>query len=112
MAAAEWRFSLADLAPKLADAPATMRFAYALRHGTMKLGLYAPVNEDTQTPHKQDELYIVASGNGEFVKNGERRRFGPHDAIFVEAGVEHRFENFSADFQAWVIFWGPEGGEK
>jgi mannose-6-phosphate isomerase-like protein (cupin superfamily) len=99
------------VAAKLPDDPGTMRFLYALRHGTMKLGLYAPPTEDTQGPHKQDEIYIVVSGSGEFVKNGERRSFGPNDAIFVEAGVEHRFENFSADFSTWVVFWGLEGGE-
>jgi len=31
--------------------------------------------------------------------------------LFVPAGVEHRFENFSDDFATWVIFYGPEGGE-
>tara|TARA_R110002073_G_scaffold49320_2_gene131727 strand:- start:169 stop:279 length:111 start_codon:yes stop_codon:yes gene_type:complete len=31
--------------------------------------------------------------------------------IFVEAGAEHRFENFSEDFSTWVVFWGAEGGE-
>jgi hypothetical protein len=30
----------------------------------------------------------------------------------VPAGVEHRFEEFSGDFGTWVIFYGPEGGEK
>jgi len=23
----------------------------------------------------------------------------------------HRFEQFSDDFEAWVFFYGPEGGE-
>jgi len=31
--------------------------------------------------------------------------------IFVEAGVEHRFEDFTDDFETWVVFWGPQGGE-
>jgi len=75
----------------------------------MKVGLYAP--EDIQGPHKQDELYIVVSGSGDFVKNGERRAFQAHDVIFVEAEATHRFENFSNDFATWVIFWGPAGGE-
>ncbi len=45
-----------------------MRFHYALKHGTMKLGLYGPLQIDTQTPHKQDELYVIASGSGHFTK--------------------------------------------
>jgi hypothetical protein len=31
--------------------------------------------------------------------------------LFVPAGVEHRFEDFSDDFAVWVVFWGPDGGE-
>ena len=29
----------------------------------------------------------------------------------VAAGAVHRFVDFSDDFQTWVVFWGPEGGE-
>jgi len=105
----EWLFPVAAVAAQLPDE--AMRFHYALRHGTMKLGLYAPRGQDIQGPHKQDELYVVVSGMGWFVKTGERRAFAPHDVLFVEAGAEHRFEEFSADFAAWVIFWGPDGGE-
>lgn len=108
----DWAFSLADVVTKLpAESADTMRFHYALRHGTMKLGLYGPLQIDIQTPLKQDELYIIASGSGHFIKNGNRRSFGPNDVIFVEAGIEHRFENFTKDFLTWVIFWGREGGE-
>lgn len=82
-----------------------------LRHGTMSVELYVPVGEDNQTPHDQDELYVIASGSGMFNKAGDRRPFGPGDVIFVEAGLEHRFEGFTDDFQTWVIFWGPKGGE-
>jgi len=46
-----------------------------------------------------------------FDKAGDKRRFGPGDVIFVEANVVHRFEDFSDDFAAWAVFWGPEGGE-
>jgi hypothetical protein len=31
--------------------------------------------------------------------------------LFVGAGVEHRFEEFSDDLAVWVFFYGPEGGE-
>jgi uncharacterized protein YjlB len=32
--------------------------------------------------------------------------------LFVPAGTTHRFEDFSADFATWVVFWGPQGGER
>jgi mannose-6-phosphate isomerase-like protein (cupin superfamily) len=65
--------------------------------------MYAPDRHDHQTPHDQDELYIVAKGTGIFI-NGERRHsFQPGDAMFVRAGVEHRFKNFTGDLLVWVI---------
>ncbi len=88
------------------------RSALLLRHGTMTLRYYAPRGSDPQTPHDQDEVYVVASGTGWFV-NGERRHaFGPGDVLFVPAATVHRFEDFSDDFGAWVVFYGPEGGER
>ena len=39
-------------------------------------------------------------------------RFHDGDVLFVPAGVPHRFASFSAEFKAWVIFFGPEGGAK
>lgn len=109
---AEWLNTLKDVQAQLPDGPAIFRFHYALRHGSMKLGLYAPRGEDTQGPHKQDELYVIVSGNGRFIKNGEQKPFHQHDVLFVEAGAAHRFADFSDDFSAWVIFWGPDGGEQ
>lgn len=31
--------------------------------------------------------------------------------LFVPAGTEHHFENFSDDFATWVMFYGKLGGE-
>ena len=108
----DWKFSLAEAQSRLPDDATQFRFHYALRHGSLKVGLYAPTSDDIQGPHRQDELYIVISGSGDIVKNGERSGFGPQDVIFVEAGASHRFENFTDDFQTWVMFWGVEGGER
>ena len=91
--------------------PTGERFVQAMAHGTMSVELYAPQGVDPQQPHKQDELYFIQTGTGELVLQGERHSFGPGTAFFVPAGVEHRFENFSACFSTWVVFWGPEGGE-
>ena len=82
-----------------------------LRHGTMSLGLYTPRETDKQSPHNQDEVYIVASGSGVFTVGEERMSCGPGDTFFVGAGARHRFEDFSDDLAVWVVFYGPEGGE-
>ena len=87
------------------------RFVTLFTQGTLEVEIYRPVGMDPQKPHTKDELYVVIAGNGTFVHGGERTPFGPGDALFVHAGVVHRFENFSDDFCTWVFFYGPEGGE-
>lgn len=87
-------------------------FAKVMEHGSMSVEIYRPQKTDLQTPHKQDELYVVMSGSGEFLNDGKRNSFGAGDVLFVLAGIEHRFENFTDDFVTWVIFYGPDGGEK
>ncbi len=107
----DWLISGAEAQAELAADPQNRRYRDLLVHGSMRVGLYALRGRDPQTPHAQDEIYIVAAGNGDFLNGDERRRFRPGDILFVKAGVEHRFENVSEDFQTWVVFWGPEGGE-
>ncbi|MEM9648252.1 MAG: cupin domain-containing protein [Bacteroidota bacterium] len=87
-------------------------FATLFTHGSLEVEVYKPEGVDHQTPHSRDEIYVVISGSGEFLNDGLRTNFGPGDFLFVPAGVEHRFENFTDDFSTWVFFYGPEGGEK
>lgn len=86
-------------------------FVELFQHGSLSVEIYQPVGQDLQTPHTRDEVYVVVSGVGEFVNGGKRKPFEAGELLFVPAGVEHRFENFSDDFATWVIFYGPEGGE-
>ena len=89
----------------------SLPFVPLLRHGTLLVEAYAPEEVDLQTPHEQDELYVVVRGEGWFVNGDQRHRFGPGDVLFVPAGVVHRFEEFTEDFLVWVVFYGPPGGE-
>jgi len=111
MSATPWLIPLSEMIEALPNGAEAVRVHYGIRHGSMRAGVYAPSGKDSQGPHNQDEIYIVASGSGVFFKNGERMPFGAGDTIFVEAGAEHRFEDFSDDFATWVVFWGPKGGE-
>ena len=86
-------------------------FVLAHEHGSLRVELYAPRGLDAQTPHRRDEVYVVVRGEGYFVNGPERHRFTTGDLLFVAAGVEHRFEEFSEDLSVWVIFHGPDGGE-
>jgi len=87
------------------------RYAEGFEHGTMSLGFYAPVGSDPQQPHDQDEIYIVHSGTSAFTLGDRTLSLAAGDAVFVPAGAVHRFQDFSPDFGAWVVFWGPDGGE-
>ncbi len=100
---------MADILPKI---PASgIRSVAAFSHGTLLTKLYAPRGADPQTPHTRDEVYVVVSGSGLFVRGERREGFGPGDLLFVPAGLVHRFEEFSDDLVLWVVFYGPEGGE-
>jgi mannose-6-phosphate isomerase-like protein (cupin superfamily) len=90
--------------------PPAEQYAVLFRHGTLELGLYAPRGHP-QGPHTRDEVYLVLAGSGWIVNGPARDRFGPGDVLFVPAGTVHRFEEFTSDFQVWVIFYGPPGGE-
>ncbi|MFL0810867.1 MAG: cupin domain-containing protein [Agarilytica sp.] len=83
----------------------------AMQHGSMSLILFAPRGNDYQTPHEQDELYIILEGEGILDVKGKPFPFKPGDALFVAAGEAHRFIEFSHGTKMWAIFWGPKGGE-
>jgi mannose-6-phosphate isomerase-like protein (cupin superfamily) len=106
---APWRVTPAEA--RAAKIPEGQRSALLLRHGSMTLRYYAPRGRDLQQPHEQDEIYVVLSGTGSFVNGNDRVPFGPGDVLFAAAGQVHRFEDFSDDFETWVVFWGPKGGE-
>ena len=92
--------------------PEGQRSVEVLSHGTMAVKYYAPRGTDEQAPHTSDELYVIARGSGTFVNGDRRHPFSSGDVLFVPAGVPHRFEEFTDDFGTWVIFYGPEGGER
>lgn len=91
--------------------PAGERSVSFLQRGTLnvKLALLVPPNQ--QTPHAQDEVYVVVRGRGVLLHAGERDPFESGDLLFVAAGTEHRFEDFTEDLAVWVVFYGPPGGE-
>jgi mannose-6-phosphate isomerase-like protein (cupin superfamily) len=82
-------------------------FAY----GSLEAELYAPRDVDRQRPHSRDEIYVVANGKGQFFDGSASHAVERGSFIFVPAGQEHRFEEFTRDFAVWVFFYGPEGGE-
>ena len=101
---------LAEARAKLHAAPTA--FTVLFEYADCSIELYAPKGTDKQQPHTQDELYIISAGTGTFRRGDTTVSFVAGDTLFVPAHVPHRFENFSDDFETWVIFFGPQGGSK
>ncbi len=91
--------------------PSGQRSISLLRHGSLDVKLSRPLPPNEQTPHAQDEVYVVFRGRGVLLHDGKREAFEAGDCLFVAAGTAHRFEDFSEDLAVWVIFYGPSGGE-
>jgi mannose-6-phosphate isomerase-like protein (cupin superfamily) len=87
------------------------RAVLVLHRGTLDIKLSVPLPPNRQTPHAQDEIYFVIRGRGVLVHDGKRDAFGPGDILFVAAGVEHHYADFSDDLALWRVFYGVEGGE-
>jgi mannose-6-phosphate isomerase-like protein (cupin superfamily) len=91
--------------------PAGEHSVSLLRHGTLHVKLSLPVRPNVQTPHEQDEVYVIVRGHGVLVHDGNRDQCQPGDLMFIAAGTDHHFEDFTDDLAVWVVFFGPPGGE-
>jgi mannose-6-phosphate isomerase-like protein (cupin superfamily) len=71
----------------------------------LELGVYVLVapEPDTQQPHEDDEIYVVLEGRGTLDVEGQSFPVTEGDAVFVEAGAEHRFAGYEA-LSVLVIF--------
>ena len=112
---ADWLVSLA--AAQAAQPEPGRLSALLMQHGSMSLRFYAPRDADPQSPHDQDEIYVIAAGRASILSGPdegrlERRDCNTGDAVFVPAGHVHRFADMSGDFATWVVFWGAKGGEQ
>lgn len=103
--------SIAEGLHKLAIEKTDRRDVLLFERGSMYVEYYKPLKVDPQQPHNQDELYIVTKGEGNYICDGQSITFQSGDVLFAPAGMQHRFENFSDDFETWVVFYGPIGGE-
>jgi mannose-6-phosphate isomerase-like protein (cupin superfamily) len=77
-----------------------------LRVPAMSVGTYSiPAGGvDGQSPHHEDEIYVVATGRARFTSDTGEAQVSPGDVIFVPAGEEHRFVDIAEDFTVLVVF--------
>jgi mannose-6-phosphate isomerase-like protein (cupin superfamily) len=94
-----------------AGIPTGERSAAVWRRGSLDVAFALPVPPKEQTPHIQDEIYIIIRGRGVLVHDGKRDSFDSGDILFVAAGTEHQFEDVTDDLALWRVFYGPHGGD-
>jgi mannose-6-phosphate isomerase-like protein (cupin superfamily) len=84
-----------------------------LRVPDLSVGTYCiPVGgSDDQSPHTEDEIYVVTAGRARIVTPDSTADVGPGSVIFVPAGEEHRFDDVTEDLALLVIF-GPAYGSR
>jgi mannose-6-phosphate isomerase-like protein (cupin superfamily) len=61
---------------------------------------------DDQSPHTEDEIYIVTAGRAKLLSGGEQAQVRPGSVIYVPAGEVHRFTDIAEDLAVLVVF-GP-----
>jgi mannose-6-phosphate isomerase-like protein (cupin superfamily) len=79
-----------------------------LRVADLSVGTYSiPAGStDGQSPHTEDEVYIVTAGRAKLASGGEEVAVRPGSVIYVPAGEVHRFTDIAEDL-AVVVFFAP-----
>jgi mannose-6-phosphate isomerase-like protein (cupin superfamily) len=100
-----------EKAGAFAAEPGAATYVEQLRSADLSVGTYsiAVGGTDPQSPHTEDEVYVVTAGRATFVDDAGRTAIGPGDVLFVRAEVPHRFEDITADLALVVVFGPPEG---
>jgi mannose-6-phosphate isomerase-like protein (cupin superfamily) len=74
----------------------------------LQVGVYVLVapEPDRQQPHADDEVYVVLEGAGVLEVEGVSAPVKEGEAVFVEAGADHRFTAYE-QLSVLVIFAKP-----
>jgi mannose-6-phosphate isomerase-like protein (cupin superfamily) len=81
------------------------------RNDDLSVGTYSiPAGSvDDQTPHTEDEIYVVLGGRARIVASLDGVPVEKGSVVFVPAGEEHRFVDITEDLTALVFFAPAEG---
>lgn len=83
------------------------RGGYEVVHATsgIEIGVYVLVapEPDRQSPHAEDEVYVVLEGRGTLEVEGERVELEEGNAAYVAAGAQHRFVGYE-NLTVLVVF--------
>jgi quercetin dioxygenase-like cupin family protein len=92
-------------------APLQAHWVEQFRVPDLSVGTYSLLAgaTDDQSPHTEDEIYLITSGRAGFEGGGKRVEVGPGSVIFVPAHEDHRFVDITEDLAAFVMFGPAEG---
>ncbi len=81
-----------------------------VRADTLSAGVYRlPAGgTDTQTPHEEDEVYVVTAGAASLDVNGAVTPVSAGSVAYVPRRVPHRFVDITDDLEVSVVFAPPE----
>src|ERR1700730_14123647 len=97
-----------SLAAALALPRTTARSAEVFVDGDLEVRFAARPTNGPQVPHRRDELYFVTAGTGRYRVEDKVTAVGPGALLVGAAHGAHGFEDISADFSVWVLFYGPQ----
>lgn len=85
-----------------------------LRVPAMSAGIYVikPGGNDSQNPHKQDELYYVVSGRARIRLGPDEISVSAGSVVFAQAGLEHCFYDIKEELTVLVVFSPAEASEQ
>lgn len=96
-----------DLARLLEDQNALAKpYFEFLRKPSLSMGIYrlAEGASDLQSPHREDEVYVVLEGKARISVGEEDRPVEKGSIVFVERTVPHRFHSIEEDLRVLVFF--------
>jgi mannose-6-phosphate isomerase-like protein (cupin superfamily) len=64
---------------------------------------------DDQSPHTEDEIYVVRSGRATLTTDSGTAQVAPGTVIYVPAGEQHQFTDVTEDLALLVFFAPPYG---
>ena len=98
-------FRLADARARI-PGPAGEHAAGLWDRGTLKVKLSCPVRPNQQTPHTQDEVYVIVRGTAKLKLDDEILELEPWDAVRIAPGVVRDIEG-GPDGAELILFGAP-----
>jgi mannose-6-phosphate isomerase-like protein (cupin superfamily) len=97
-------FKIAKVLDQIEAGP--VRYLEFLRERNMSLGIYRLTvgAVDPQSPHSEDEVYVVLKGKAMIVVGEEELAVSPGSIIFVKSQVSHRFHSITEELELLVFF--------